>query len=120
VKWKRYWNDLLDHILKRPRLGTPENPEILEPFDPHSAPPRPSRLPIILSLVRTMLTLSVPAGLFLWMSIWLFHAGSSGNPLAWLLLILTAPVTLVATLLAAAVDFMLLLVLIATLLGRPV
>lgn len=103
-------------------LGTPGNPEILEPGE--ASNPRqvklPGRLRLIFTLLIAMVVVSAPAIFSLWTSLWLIGVGTSqeGAAFAWLLLILFAPITLVFTATAFVIDAFLALAILATLSGR--
>lgn len=96
--------------------GTAQNPEIIDPAAP---PSKPRRWSLAVPLIKTLLTVSVPAVLALWACAWLVHAGiSDGAWGAWFLLILLAPLTFVLSLAALIVDSFTILTLIALLTGR--
>lgn len=95
-------------------LGTPENPEVLGADSPPS-PRGPSKARLLLSILFSMISVSIPALFCLWVSFGLLRAGAIW---AWLLLIVTAPVTLAFVLLWMVMWVVLGLTLLATLTGR--
>ena len=103
-------------------LGTPGNPEILEPGE--ASIPRqvklPGRLRLIFTLLIAMVVVSAPAIFSVWTCLWLIGLGTGqeGAAFAWLLLILFAPITLVFTATALVIDAFLSIAILATLSGR--
>lgn len=116
------WDWLHRQFLGQSPLGTPGNPEILEPGETPASPrlKQRGRLRLIFSLLTAMLVVSAPAIFTIWSCLWLIDMGTSqeGAAFAWLLLILFAPLTLVFTAGAFVIDSFLLLAILATLSGR--
>lgn len=116
------WDWLHRQFLGNSPLGTPGNPEILEPGEaPASKRLKPrGRLRLLFTLLTAMLVVSAPAIFTIWSCLWLIEIGASheGAAFAWLLLILFAPLTLVFTAGALVIDLFLLLAILATLSGR--
>ena len=107
--------------LKRgPKLGTPENPEILEPGEiPRER--RPNRWTMMVSLLRWAVFLSLPAVLADYACYGLLQMGKEpGGLLAWVLLALLTIPAMVLTLISAISLLILFLTLVLTLVGRPI
>ena len=102
-----------------PKLGTPENPEIIQPGErPRS---HLSRLPIIFGLLRWAILISLPAVMADSVCLWLLNLGKTpGGELAWIFLALFALPAILLTLIAGAIVFFLLFTVLLTLLGKPV
>jgi hypothetical protein len=90
---------------KAPPVGTPENPEIIEPGQnrPFNTPPSP-RPPYFL-IFRWLLSALLPAILLDAVCLWLIEAAGAGNPLAWMLLIFLGIPAFFANLAVLAVLF---------------
>lgn len=124
IHLQNFWRTLQRWLIPQPPLGSPENPEILDP----GAPPRPkvsrgplARVKLLLSLIASMITVAVPAAVTLWISASLFETGTSeGGLWAWIPLVILAPITLSLTLLAVVMEFILILAFIGALFGRTV
>lgn len=109
---------------RTPPLGTPENPEIIEPGDRPRGEARtaiPGRWWTLLRLLRWMISVTLPAVLLDSICFWLFDAAHAGaGPFAWLLLAVFALPAALATLAAAAANIVLLVLFAGVLLGRDV
>jgi hypothetical protein len=118
------WDWLHRQFLGQSPIGTPENPEILDPGQTaHAArlKRRPfARLRLFFTLLSAMVVVSAPAVFTVWACAWLIDMGTNaeGAAFAWLLLILFAPMTLVFTAAAIVIDLFLLFAMFATLSGR--
>ncbi len=111
------------HKVPMAEIGTPENPEIIEP----GQAPRPSakatvkRWPIVLQLLRVLIGVSIPAVAFALVFSWMFHtAVNFGGVLPWLGLVLLAPPALLLTIIAVAANLILWPVMILILSGKNV
>lgn len=117
------WDWLHRQFLGQSPIGTPENPEILDPGQP-AQPARMkspfARVRLFFTLLSAMAVVSAPAVFTIWACAWLIDMGTNteGAAFAWLLLILFAPMTLVFTAAAIVIDLFLLLAMFATLSGR--
>lgn len=103
-------------------VGTPENPEIIEPGEaPKSARPQPtlSRWPIARQILRILLAVSLPAiGLDL-ICAWLFHtAVNYGGALPVIGLVILVFPALIFTLIAVAANLILWPALVLILSGK--
>jgi hypothetical protein len=102
------------------RIGTPENPEIIEPGGPRRMH-TPSRWRIILQMLGWMISLCLPAIFFDYICFWLIEIGRGPNGfLAWVLLILFAPPAVLFTLIAVFGNLFLSLAIVLTLFGRAI
>ncbi|MBX3022903.1 MAG: hypothetical protein KF799_14610 [Bdellovibrionales bacterium] len=116
-------------------LGSPQNPEIIEPggfqprnereaFEPGARPqgPRaPGRVRRSLQILMWMLYVSAPAFFIDSIWFWLFDMGTGdGGIFAWILLFLVTLPALLLTLFAMVANSFLLLVFFASLLGKPI
>jgi hypothetical protein len=104
---------------RKPKLGTPENPEILMPGE------RPrvqhSRLPVILGLVRWAVVILTPVILADTLCYWLLELGRQPDgSLAWLFLALFALPALILNFIAGAVLLVLFFSLLMLVMGRSV
>ena len=102
------------------RLGTPENPEIIEPGqNPRRRPVGGGRWHQALQILTWGILVAAPAFFFDSVFVWLIElARQDENPLVWLLTVLVAPLALVATLVALLALSVLTLFFIANLFGR--
>jgi hypothetical protein len=101
----------------KPKIGTPENPEIIDP----SQPPRQSgRFAAIMQMLSWMVGISVPALIFDWVCLWLVETGRQpGGWPAYGLLILFLPPAVLLSLAAVMTNSILIFAILLTLLGRP-
>ncbi len=103
-----------------PKVGTPENPEIIEPGQSHRLPQR-SRVRTVFQILSWMIAISAPAALLLMTCTWLIDVGlKPGGIFAWVLLFFFAPPTVVLSLVAVLADLVLSLFLVMTIFGRTV
>jgi hypothetical protein len=108
------------------KIGTPENPEIIEPGQSPRAPRAAGdgfgdRVGRALRILMMMIKFSVPAFFLDSVCIWLFDMGrTDGSVFAWLLLLLLIFPALILTGLAVVVDLFLTFAFLATLSGRAV
>lgn len=110
-------------------LGTPENPEILEPGETRARPVS-EEAPLgalrvkaarVFRMLMWMLSVTAPALFLDSLLFWLYDTASNGGGFfAWVLLILFTPPALFLTLVAMVVNSFLAFALFAGLLGRPV
>ncbi len=117
------WDWLHRQFLGQAPIGTPENPEILDPGQPMQSArlKRPfARIRLFITLLFAMIVVSAPAVFTIWACAWLIDMGTNteGAAFAWLLLILFAPMTLAFTAGAVVIDLFLLMAMVATLAGR--
>lgn len=105
-------------------IGTPENPEIIEPGQAPrqaSSRPAPGRWTLFAQLLRVLVAVSLPAIAIDLIFGWMFHtAVNFGGVLPWLGLVVMAPPALILTLVALAANLILWPVLILILSGRAV
>lgn len=114
--WKNY---NLNKWLKRPKgkLGTPENPEIIEPGQIYR---RPGQSTTKWQAPRLFMTLILPAIFLDWICIGLIDMGmNSGSVVAWLLLLILAPPALMATFIAFITGATMTLFVILSLFAKP-
>ena len=103
-----------------PKVGTPENPEIIEPGQTHR-PPQRSRVRTVFQILSWMIAISAPAALLLMSCTWLIDVGlKPGGIFAWVLLFFFAPPTVVLSLVAVVADLVLSLFLVMTISGKTV
>lgn len=99
------------------KIGTAQNPEIIDPRLPQ---PRPGRLRFIMQIFMWMVSVSIPAVFFDMIWLWLFDLGSKqGDFFAWILLILCSPPALLFSLIAFVANLFLLFLLSLAILGKP-
>ena len=108
---------------RSPKIGTPENPEILEPG--WESRPRasvaPSRVRTAGSLLRLMLLIALPATVLDWLCVGLFKmtlTSGADAALGWLLLIFFAPAAFLATCVALLLLLVLTFMVLFTISGR--
>lgn len=112
--------------MKDAPLGTPENPEIIDPREPRRPQAEPQgpasigRFTVLLQLVATMLRLAIPALALDVICYWLFQSAMAGSGLAWLPLFFLAPVAGLLTLISILINGFLLMAVIFTLRGRTI
>lgn len=102
-------------------LGTPENPEIIEPGQTRAQVQPTGRLRMILQILWWMVSAAFPAWIFDSICLWLFdQAVNHGAVLAWVPLILLAPVSALLTILAVFLCGFFAIMLVAALFGKTV
>ncbi len=112
--------------MKDAPLGTPENPEIIDPREPRGprpeakGPRNPGRFGVLSQLVMTMLKLALPALVLDVACYALFKSAFGGNALAWIPLIFMVPVAGLLTLISILINAFLLVALLFVLAGKPV
>jgi hypothetical protein len=105
------------------RLGTPENPEIIEPGQSPTSAQTHSfamRVRMAVNLIMWMLMLSLPALFMDGVCYWLFQLIREGSLFAWILMALAIPPALALSLFAVVAVVILFFLLLATVCGAPV
>jgi hypothetical protein len=117
---REVWDWLHRQFLNTSPLGTPENPEILEPGERPPKARQGGRLRLLFTLISALVMISAPAAFMIWACLWLIDMGTTydGAAFAWLLLVLFAPITLALAAGTFVIDAFLLLAIVATLSGR--
>lgn len=112
----------LKHFFKRKaKLGTAENPEILEPGEVSKEKVKISRFTISVQILKFMFWLALPALLFDWLCVGLIEMGSQPNGwFAWILLLFLAPPAALITLVAVVAELFLAVVLGFILSGKKI
>lgn len=109
----------------RYEIGTPENPEIIEPGQPipprrEKAAPAAGRFARALKIVSYMISATAPALLVDSICFWLFDAArNGGGVLTWLFFFFSLPPAMLLTLVATVANVILLFAFFAALSGRP-
>ena len=107
---------------RRPKVGTPENPEIIEPGQSrpmNSQSHRGHRLARSLQILTWMIAAALPAATLDSSCLWLWEiANQQHSVMAWMLLILLSPVAVLATLIGGIIVCALGLLFLANLFGR--
>jgi len=107
------------NYLSMSELGTPENPEIIDPSLP---PPRPSlnaRWRVARQILLWLASISLPALTLDLICLWLIYTAMTyGGFMPWLALIVLALPALIFTLIAMVANIVLLPAFVYTLLGR--
>lgn len=103
-------------------LGTPENPEIIEPgqTEPLRRASAPSRFARVAQTLWWMVSISIPAAFALSVCYWVFDAAINGSAISWLLLIFIGPPTLLLFAFALLADLALTVLLVLHVLGKPI